>query len=386
MSISEIKDKVAIIGIGQTKVGKLLAESEQQLACTAIKMALDDAGIDPSEVDGLSSFSIETTSHEEIARDLGMGDVNFMVHSPAGGGGGCATVGYGAMALVTGQANVVVAWRARKRSGDAGRPWMGTAPRLTGSAMWTGPNGIVRPVDQLALYYRRYMHEYGGTRDHLCNVALACRQHANNNPQSTMYEKELDRETYFTGRWISDPLCLFDCCLETDLAQAVVMVRQDRAKDAANKPVYVHGFGQGITTDASLLAGCFGPDPMQTQGFICAEQLFSRSDFKPKDLDVAQLYDSFTPWVLVQLESYGICERGEAGPFTDNGGITIDGTLPCNTAGGSLSDGYSHGYNHILEGVRQMRGESVNQVADAKCCLVTSSDGAPTSALLFRAA
>jgi acetyl-CoA acetyltransferase len=386
MTISDIKDQVAIVGIGETKVGKLLEETEQQLACAAIKAALDEAGIDPGEVDGLCSFSIETTSEEEIARDLGMGDLTFFANSPAGGGGGCATVGYAAMALVTGQADVVVAWRSRKRSGVEGRPWMGTAPRLRGSAMWTRPNGIVRPVDELALFYRRYMHEHGGTRDHLCNVALACRQHANNNPASILYEKTLDRETYFTGRWISDPLCLFDCCLETDLAQAVVLVRADRAKDTAQQPVYIHGFGQGITRDASLLAGCFGPDPLHTQGYICSKKLFSRSDFQPGDVDVAQLYDSFTPWVLVQLESYGFCERGEAGPFTDDGGLTINGKLPCNTAGGSLSDGYSHGYNHILEGVRQMRGSSVNQVAGAQSCLVTSSDGAPTSALLFRAA
>jgi acetyl-CoA acetyltransferase len=199
-----------------------------------------------------------------------------------------------------------------------------------------------------------------------------------------MYEKTLDRDAYFQGRWVSEPLSLYDCCLETDLAQAVVLVSAERAKDARNRPVYVHSFGQGITPDSSLLGACFGKDPLHTQGYVASEILFRRSDFKPKDIDVAQLYDSFTPWVLIQLESYGFCGRGEAGPFSDDGALQLGGRLPINTGGGSLSDGYSHGYNHIIEGVKQMRGASTSQVADARSCLVTSSDGAPTSALLLR--
>jgi acetyl-CoA acetyltransferase len=263
---------------------------------------------------------------------------------------------------------------------------MGTQPRVGGIGMWLRPSGIVRPSDELALLYRRYMHEYGGTRDHLCNVALACRTHANRNPASMTFEKPLDREMYFAARWVSDPLCLYDCCLETDLAQAVVLVSAERARDCKQKPVYVHSFGQGVNENSQVLAISFGPDPLHTQGFVCSAGLFGRSQFKQKDIDVAQLYDSFTPWVLLQLESYGFCGRGEAGPFSEDGALQLGGRLPINTAGGSLSDGYSHGYNHILEGVRQMRGVSTNQVEAAKSCLVTSSDGAPTSALILRAA
>lgn len=384
MDASIIKDRVAIVGIGETRVGKSLQQSEQELACQAIAAALDDAGIAPSEVDGLSSFSIETTDEEAISRNLGLGDLTFFARSPAGGGGGCATVGYASMALVTGQARVAVAWRSRKRSKPEQRPWMGTAPRVKDRDMWTRPFGIVRPVDELALFYRRYMQEYGGTRDHLCNVALACRAHANRKPESIMYGRPLDREAYFSGRWVSEPLSLYDCCLETDLAQAVVLVSAERARDSRNKPVYVHAFGQGITNDAGLLASLFGERPLHTQGFICAEMLYRYSDFKASDIDVAQLYDSFTPWVLHQLESYGFCGVGEAGPFSDDGALELGGRLPINTGGGSLSDGYSHGYNHIIEGVKQMRGVSTAQVENARSCLVTSSDGAPTSAILLR--
>jgi acetyl-CoA acetyltransferase len=383
---SILKDQAAIVGIGQTKVGKLLTETEEELACRAIKAALDDAGIDASEVDGLCSFSIETTDEEKIALDLGMGDVRFFAESPAGGGGGCATVGYAAMAIATGQAQVAVAWRARKRSAREARNWMQTSPRVKGHTMWTSPYGIVRPVDELALLYRRYMEEFGATREHLANVAIACRRHANNNPDALMHGKPLDREIYFSGRFISDPLSLYDCCLETDLAQAVVLVSPERARDCRQTSVFVHAFGQGVNRDSSMLANCHGPDPLHTQGYVCAELLFRHSDFRPSEVDVAQIYDSFTPWVVLGLEAYGFCGKGEGAAFTEGEALEIGGRLPINTAGGSLSDGYSHGYNHIIEGVRQMRGTSTNQVRDARCCLVTSSDGAPTSALLLRAA
>ena len=288
------------------------------------------------------------------------------------------------MSIVTGQAEVAVAWRSRKRSAPESRAWMGTQARVGGPEMWLRPAGIVRPVDELALFYRRYMHEYGGTREHLCNVALTCRKHANRKLNSLMHGKPLDRDSYFEGRWISDPLSLYDCCLETDLAQAVVLVSAERAKDCDAKPVYIHAFGQGLTNNSSLLAACFGPNPLHTQGYVCAKMLFRDSDFTPSNIDVAQFYDSFTPWVLFGLEAYGFCGPGEAGPFSDNGGLEIGGRLPCNTGGGSLSDGYSHGYNHIIEGVKQMRGTSTSQVPRAGSCLVTSSDGAPTSALLLR--
>ncbi|MGK2911460.1 MAG: thiolase C-terminal domain-containing protein [Sphingobium sp.] len=381
-----LKDKTAIVGLGETRVGKLLVETEEELACQAIKTALDEAGIDPSEVDALCSFSIETTDEEKIARDLGMGDIRFFAESPSGGGGGCATVGYAAMAIATGQAEVAVAWRSRKRSARAQRTWMQTHERVNDHMMWTRPWGIIRPADELALFYQRYMHEFGATREHLANVAIACRRHANNNPNALMHGKPMDRDIYFSGRFISDPLSLYDCCLETDLAQAVVLVSADRAKDVPTKPVYLHAFGQGVNAQSSMLASCYAPDPLHTTGYVCAETLFRDSDFQPAQVDVAQLYDSFTPWVLHQLESYGFCKRGEGAAFSENGGLEIGGRLPVNTAGGSLSDGYSHGYNHIIEGVRQMRGDSTNQVKDAKSCLVTSSDGAPTSAILLRAA
>src|ERR1700728_3048338 len=163
MARNLIKDRVAIVGIGETHVGKRLIATEQELACEAIKRALNDAGIRPSEVDALCSFTMETSDEEVISRDLGMGDITFFARSPIGGGGRCATVGYAVMSIVTGHAEVAVAWRSRKRSAPEARAWMGTQARVGGPEMWLRPAGIVRPVDELALFYRRYMHEYGGT-------------------------------------------------------------------------------------------------------------------------------------------------------------------------------------------------------------------------------
>ncbi|HXC40118.1 MAG TPA: lipid-transfer protein [Burkholderiales bacterium] len=385
MSGAMLRDRTAIVGIGQTRFGKGFAESEEELACQAIKMALDDAGIDPSEVDAISSYSLQTSEEEEIARDLGFNDLTFFSRTPAGGGGGCATVGHVAMAVALGQAKVAVAYRSRKRSGKASRMWAGTADRVASPRqMWTSPFGHVRPSDDVAFLARRYMHDYGATREHFANIALAFRKHANRNPHAVMRDRPMTREEYMNARWISEPLCLFDCCLETDGALAVVVVSAERAKDCKGKPAYIHSFGQGISKGSSMMFGYRAPDPYYTQAHACAKVLWEGSDFKPGDVDVAQIYDAFSPEIIFSLEGFGFCKRGEGAAFTEGGRIEHGGALPLNTGGGGLSEAYVHGYNHILEGVKQIRGISTAQVPEVKCAFVSSSDGVPTGALLLR--
>ncbi|MDQ1480475.1 MAG: hypothetical protein QOI44_1336, partial [Actinomycetota bacterium] len=209
-----VKDETAVVGIGQTKLGKGLPDTELSLACQAISLALDDAGIAPSEVDGLASFTLEPFREVDVARSVGLGDITFFSQVGFGGGAGCGVVGHAAMAVATGQCETVVAWRARKRADASSRPWAQAAARLSDTAQWTRPFGIIRPVDEIAMLTRRYMHEYGGTRDHLANVAIAFRKHAARNPNSTMGHKPLTRNDYMNARWISEPLCLFDNCLE----------------------------------------------------------------------------------------------------------------------------------------------------------------------------
>lgn len=380
-----LKDRTAIVGVGQTRFAKSLPGSETELALQAIKAALDDAGLEPSAVDGLVKYSLETSSEVDIARNLGTGDITFFGEIGYGGGGGCATVGHAALGVATGRCEVAVAWRSRKRGARESRLWAQAGQRGSRSADWYRPWGLLRPVDQVAIIARRYMHDYGATRDHLANVALAERMHANRNPCAVMYDRELTRKEYFDARWISEPLCLYDNCLETDGALAVVVVSADRAKDCRQPPVYVHSSGQGFHAQDQVMTNYHSVDPLIGPSWSCAKALWREADFGPSDVDVAEIYDAFTPLIPLSLEGYGFCGRGEGASFTEAGNICWpDGGLPINTSGGGLSEAYVHGYNLIVEGVRQMRGSSTCQVAGANTCLVTSSEGVPTSALLLR--
>jgi acetyl-CoA acetyltransferase len=380
-----IKDATAIVGIGQTEWGKGLEDAELVLALRAIKAALDDAGIEPGEVDGLSSYTLETSDEVDIARNLGLGDITWFSQVGYGGGAGCGVVGHAAVAVATGQANVAVAWRSRKRGAAASRPWSQVASRVGGSHQWSRPFGLLRPVDEIAMLARRYFHEFGGTREQLAAVAVTVREHANRNPAAMMYGKPLTVEQYLEARWISEPLCLFDNCLESDGAAAVVIVSAERARDLDVTPAFIHSFAQSIPQQHQVMTNYFGDDPLKGPAWACADLLWRNSDLTPADVDVAQLYDAFSPLVPLSLEGYGFCERGEGLAFCQDGGIAWDGgRLPVNTSGAGMSEAYVHGFNLITEAVRQVRGTSTAQVDGASVSLVTSGEGVPTSALLLR--
>lgn len=381
-----IKDATAIVGIGQTEWGKGLEDAELVLALRAIKGALDDAGIEPGEVDGLSSYTLETSDEVDIARNLGLGDITWFSQVGYGGGAGCGVVGHAAVAVATGQANVAVAWRSRKRGAAASRPWSQVASRVGGSHQWSRPFGLLRPVDEIAMLARRYFHEFGGTREQLAAVAVTVREHANRNPAAMMYGKPLTVEQYLEARWISEPLCLFDNCLESDGAAAVVIVSAERARDLDVTPAFIHAFAQSIPQQHQVMTNYFGDDPLKGPAWACADLLWRNSDLTPADVDVAQLYDAFSPLVPLSLEGYGFCERGAGLTFCQDGGISWDGgRLPVNTSGAGMSEAYVHGFNLITEAVRQVRGTSTAQVDSASVSLVTSGEGVPTSALLLRA-
>jgi acetyl-CoA acetyltransferase len=249
--------------------------------------------------------------------------------------------------------------------------------RLPAPLQWTRPFGLLRPVDEVAMLARRYMHEFGATREDLGRVAVTIRAHANRNPAAVMYEKPMTLDDYLAARWVSEPLCLFDNCLETDGALAVVIVSAERAADLRQPPVLVHAFAQGLPQQHQTMTNYFNDDPLVGPSHACAPVLWRNADFGPADVDVAQLYDAFTPLIPLSWEGYGFCERGE--------GATFDG-VPYNTSGSGLSEAYVHGFNLITEGVRQLRGTSTSQVEGAQTCLVTSGEGVPTSALLLRSA
>jgi len=377
------RDAAAIVGIGHTEFSKDIGRPERTVALEAITAALSDAGVSPHDVDGLVKFSLENTMEVEIARNLGIPNLTFFGDVAYGGGAGCGAVGHAAMAIATGVAETVVVWRARNR-GSGGRPWAtrGTN-RVGGEFAWFLPWGLSRPVDQIAMLTRRHMIEFGTTAEHLGAVATAFREHAQRNPHAMM-RKPMTMEDYLNVRWVSEPLRLFDCCLESDGALALVMTTPERARDLKQPAVLVRAASQGIGPDHLVMANYFTPNPMETPARFAAQELWRLAGMGPGDIDCAQFYDAFSPLVVISLEEYGFCKPGEGGPYAAEGNLRLGGGLPSNTSGGSLSEAYVHGMNLILEGVRQLRGASTSQVADCNAVLVTSGNGVPTSSLVLR--
>lgn len=379
-----LKDKTALVGVGQTSFAKQLPDTELQLACQAIKAALDDAGVSAEEVDAMASFTQETTPEFEIARNLGFGEVNFFSQVAHGGGAICGAIGQVAMAIALGISKVGVVWRSRKRGDASKRQWAGVAPRIEDHWKYSRPFGLLRPVDEVAIMMRRYMHEFGVTREQLSAVALTQRHYASTNPDALMGNRTMTLEDYINARMIADPLCLFDNCLESDGALAFVITSGERARDLRQKPVYIHAFSQGMTQEHQLMTDYHADDPFRSSSAATGDNLWRMSDIKPDDLDVAQIYDAFSPMVLFSLENYGICDRGSAATFVADGQTGISGTLPVNTSGGSLSEVYLHGTNLVSEAMRQMRGTAVNQVTDAETCLISTCDSTPNGALILQ--
>ncbi len=377
-----MKRRAAIVGMGQTAFAKDIGRPERTIALEAIAAALADAGLTPRDVDGLVRFDLESTTEVEIARNLGIENLRFFASIAYGGGAGCATVALAAMAIATGQASVVVCWRARNR-GSGGRPWAGTGAGVPGDKQFTAPYGLVRPVDQIALLARRHMHEHGTTSAQLGAVAVACRKHAARNPAALM-RTPMTLADHQASRWVAEPLRKLDCCLETDGALAVVVTSVERARDLRQRPAVVLAAAQASGERHFVMTDYYGPRFLETPSVFAARDLFARAGVSPADIDVAQLYDAFTPLVLWSLEEYGFCGAGESGPMAASGALEWpDGSLPTNTSGGGLSEAYVHGFNLILEGVRQIRGTSTSQVEGAELSLVTSGAGVPTSALIL---
>lgn len=378
-----LRDRAAIVGVAHTEFAKDIGRPERVIALEAITAALEDAGLSPADVDGMVKFSLENTFEVDVMRNLGIPNVSFFGDVAYGGGAGCAAVGHAAMAIATGAAEVVVVWRARNR-GSGGRPWASKSNRVGGDLQWYLPWGLSRPVDQIAMLARRHMIEHGSTAEHLGAVATAQRAYAHNNPFAMMRDRPMTMEDYRSARFVSEPLRLYDCCLESDGALAVVLTSAARARDLRRPPVLVRAAAQGIGPEHVVMANYFTADPLDTPGRYTAGALWRLAGMSPDEIDVAQIYDAFSPLVVISLEEYGFCKPGEGGPFCAEGNLRPGGRLPTNTSGASLSEAYVHGMNLIIEGVRQLRGESHNQVPGAETCFVTSGNGVPTSALVLR--
>jgi acetyl-CoA acetyltransferase len=378
----------SIVGIGATEFSKESGRSELQLSAEAALAALADAGIAPSEVDGLVTFTMDTSSEIALARELGVGELKFFSRINYGGGAACGTVQQAAMAVATGVADVVVCYRGfNERSGQRFgqvQGWAAAQVNTNGlDNAWTYPVGLTTPAATVAMQARRYMHEYGATSADFGAVAVADRKHAATNPAAWFYGKPITLEDHQSSRMIADPLRLLDCCQESDGAVALVVTSTERARDLAQTPVPILAAAQGAGADQFVMTSYYREDIGVPEIGVVGRELWKQSGLRPSDMDTAVLYDHFTPYVLMQLEELGFCGRGEAPGFIADGAIELGGRLPINTHGGQLGEAYIHGMNGIAEGVRQMRGTSVNQVEGAQHIVVTAGTGVPTSGLIL---
>jgi acetyl-CoA acetyltransferase len=386
--VSGLDGRAAIVGIGATEFSKESGRSELQLSAEATRAALADAGLMPADVDGLVTFTMDTSSEIALARELGIPELRFFSRVNYGGGAACGTVMHAAMAVATGVADVVVCYRGfNERSGNRfGQVSLAAATQVNTNGLdnaWTYPVGLGTPAATVAMFARRYMHEYGATSEDFGRVAVADRKHAATNPDAWFHGKPITLEDHQASRMIADPLHLLDCCQESDGAVALVVTSAERARDLPQQPALVRAAAQGSGPDQFVMTSYYRHEiGLQEMGLV-GRELWRQSGLGPADMDTAVLYDHFTPFVLMQLEELGFCGRGEAKDFIADGAIELGGRLPLNTHGGQLGEAYIHGMNGVAEGVRQMRGTSVNQVEDAEHVLVTAGTGVPTSGLVL---
>jgi acetyl-CoA acetyltransferase len=382
-----LHDQAVIVGIGQTDFSKASGRSELQLAAECVKAAIEDAGLSPSDIDGMTSFTLDTSDEVEVARNVGCGDMTFFSRVGYGGGAAVSIVHQAAMAVATGAANYVVGWRALNgRSGF--RYSMGVSGDIVTSDLvhwgYYMPFGLLTPASWVAMFTQRYMHVTGCKSVDLAQVCMATRKHAVNNPNAFFHQRPMTLEDHQTSRMICDPLRLYDCCQETDGGCAFVVTTPERARDLAQPGALIRGIAQGVGDDQEQMTSFYRPDIARLPEMeLVARQVWGMSGLGPSDMDAAIIYDAFSSIVLFQLESFGFCQPGEAKDFVQGGALEVGGRLPTNTHGGQLSEAYIHGINGVNEGVRLIRGTSVNQPKSNDHVLVTAGVGVPTSAMVL---
>ncbi len=373
-----LRDRCAIVGAGTSQLGKVPGVSAQGLLEEAIGNALNDSGLTTKDIDGLLLRGPDEiyTFHQVMGERLGI-DCTFSTTLTNGGASQVMGVALAVMAIEAGLATTVVVgygrdnWSRVHANKENHMRASGRPQQMYGVEF--GPEiGLFGAVAAHAFGAQRHMHEFGTTREQFGKIAISFRDHALRNPEAVM-KKPLSIEDYFNGRMIVSPFGLFDCSLQTDAAGAVIVTSSERAKDLRQKPVLIKGFGMG-----NNLSGWHNNDNLTHTGAIEAGKLaYSMAGLGPTDVDFAQIYDCFTYMVLVQLEDYGFCKKGEGGPFVQSGALDVDGSLPTNTSGGQLSEAHVEGMLQIVEGVRQLQGNySPNrQVKNAEIGLISGHGG-----------
>lgn len=386
------RDAACIVGIGHSAYGKRGEFGDAgiaRLALDAIGAACADARLDVRDIDGFTGYCDEANQPSDLAVSLGTRELRYTAMTWGGRGSGlpgAVTSAYAAVAA--GLADYVVVVRSivqTTRLGQSVAAGVGPGAPIPLSASYTAPFGMALPAAIYAMKARRHMSLYGTTTDHFAEVAISARRNAVNNPDAR-FRTEITVTEHHESRLIADPLRLFDCCMESDGAAAVIVTSPERARDLAAPPVSIRAVSMtGEYKWATASFNTVDEDYASTGHRRAARDLWARAGLGPDDVDVALFYDAFTPSVLMSLEDWGFCEVGESGPFVAEGHIRREGKLPVNPHGGNLAEVYLQGSTHLLEGVRQLRGTSCNQVKGAEVALYGSGVGAsPGGGILLR--
>ncbi len=376
--MSSPSDRVAVVGVGYSTIGRRTGLSARQLTVQCVKAALGDAGLQASDVDGFSTLGGEALSD---AKMLGMEPLNFFFT----GGVSPAYVHPAMMAVAAikaGFAHTVVTTRimmqqasSSDRLAEAARPMS-----IGGDMQFTGPFGGGIPTQWAGLITRRYMDQFGATEDNFADHVVTQRYHASMNDDA-LFRDPLTRDDYFASRYVAKPLRLLDCDYPCDSGSAIIYTTEERARDMRQKPVYVDSYALSAISDLNFE---ILEDMAVTAPKHCADRLWSRSDFRPADVDCAQLYDGFTFITFQWLEALGFCEPGGAGPFVSAGNTRLGGALPTNTDGGACNVGRRHGANFCIEATRQLRGQcGERQVPGANVAVWSNAVGPFAGAMIL---
>lgn len=362
-----LRDRYAIAGVGETTYTRGSGKTTRQLATWAVRNALADAGLRPTDVDGMLSYSFnDSTFSPDVAGDLGI-RLNFYMDVYGGGSSTEALIGIAIGVLAAGMCQTVVVYRAMNgysqlRIGGTGR----SPSAIGGSALHTVPYGWMSAGQWFSQSFMRHMYDYGTTPEQVATVKVIHSEHASNNPKA-YYKKRVSVDDVLSSRMIVKPLHLLDCCVETDNATAVVVTRVERARDCRHRPALIRAVvGRCCKPRADMH---YQSGPISTvAGHYARDILWPNAGVGPEDIDLTGSYDAFTFTTMLQLEDYGFCKKGEGGRYVSDGTMRLGGKRPNNTSGGHLCEGYTHGMNMVIENVRQLRGD-----VDDSC--PTGSDG-----------